>query len=112
MARFHNIYGPYGTWKGGREKAPAAFCRKVGARGGGGGTPTPASGAACRMSGWLLPGGPAHGRSVGARRELPELQSRPQALGGPVGARRGPRQCCRTMPAAAPSLVCCGVHSP
>jgi hypothetical protein len=30
MARFHNIYGPYGTWKGGREKAPAAFCRKVG----------------------------------------------------------------------------------
>lgn len=29
MQRFHNIYGPYGTWKGGREKAPAAFCRKV-----------------------------------------------------------------------------------
>jgi GDP-D-mannose 3',5'-epimerase len=29
IARFHNIYGPYGTWKGGREKAPAAFCRKV-----------------------------------------------------------------------------------
>ena len=28
-ARFHNIYGPYGTWKGGREKAPAAFCRKT-----------------------------------------------------------------------------------
>lgn len=28
IARFHNIYGPYGTWKGGREKAPAAFCRK------------------------------------------------------------------------------------
>lgn len=28
-ARFHNIYGPHGTWKGGREKAPAAFCRKV-----------------------------------------------------------------------------------
>jgi len=27
--RFHNIYGAYGTWKGGREKAPAAFCRKV-----------------------------------------------------------------------------------
>ena len=27
IARFHNIYGPYGTWKGGREKAPAAFCR-------------------------------------------------------------------------------------
>lgn len=29
LARFHNIYGPQGTWKGGREKAPAAFCRKV-----------------------------------------------------------------------------------
>jgi nucleoside-diphosphate-sugar epimerase len=29
VARFHNIYGPYGTWAGGREKAPAAICRKV-----------------------------------------------------------------------------------
>jgi len=29
VARFHNIYGPHGTWKGGREKAPAAFCRKI-----------------------------------------------------------------------------------
>ncbi|MFC1542961.1 NAD-dependent epimerase/dehydratase family protein [Candidatus Neomarinimicrobiota bacterium] len=29
IARFHNIYGPEGTWNGGREKAPAAFCRKV-----------------------------------------------------------------------------------
>jgi len=29
IGRFHNIYGPQGTWKGGREKAPAAFCRKV-----------------------------------------------------------------------------------
>ena len=29
MARFHNIYGPHGTWFGGREKAPAALCRKV-----------------------------------------------------------------------------------
>jgi GDP-D-mannose 3', 5'-epimerase len=29
VARFHNIYGPYGTWEGGREKAPAALCRKV-----------------------------------------------------------------------------------
>jgi nucleoside-diphosphate-sugar epimerase len=28
-ARFHNVYGPYGTWEGGREKAPAAICRKV-----------------------------------------------------------------------------------
>jgi GDP-D-mannose 3',5'-epimerase len=27
--RFHNIFGPYGTWEGGREKAPAALCRKV-----------------------------------------------------------------------------------
>jgi len=37
IARFHNIYGPHGTWKGGREKAPAAFCRK-------GNTCTPESG--------------------------------------------------------------------
>ena len=29
VARFHNIYGPYGTWCGGREKAPAAMLRKV-----------------------------------------------------------------------------------
>ncbi len=29
IARFHNIYGPLGTWNGGREKAPAAICRKV-----------------------------------------------------------------------------------
>ena len=27
--RFHNIYGPHGTWHGGREKAPAAFLRKA-----------------------------------------------------------------------------------
>ena len=27
--RFHNIFGPYGTWQGGREKAPAAMCRKI-----------------------------------------------------------------------------------
>jgi GDP-D-mannose 3',5'-epimerase len=29
IARFHNVYGPNGTWDGGREKAPAALCRKV-----------------------------------------------------------------------------------
>ena len=29
MARYHNVYGPHGTWDGGREKAPAAMCRKV-----------------------------------------------------------------------------------
>jgi len=29
IARFHNIFGPEGTWKGGKEKAPAAICRKV-----------------------------------------------------------------------------------
>jgi nucleoside-diphosphate-sugar epimerase len=29
VARYHNVYGPYGTWAGGREKAPAAICRKV-----------------------------------------------------------------------------------
>ena len=29
IVRFHNVYGPHGTWEGGREKAPAAICRKV-----------------------------------------------------------------------------------
>jgi nucleoside-diphosphate-sugar epimerase len=29
IARFHNVYGPFGTWDGGREKAPAAICRKL-----------------------------------------------------------------------------------
>ncbi len=29
VARLHNVYGPWGTWHGGREKAPAAICRKV-----------------------------------------------------------------------------------
>ncbi|HEX3978091.1 MAG TPA: NAD-dependent epimerase/dehydratase family protein [Solirubrobacteraceae bacterium] len=29
IARFHNIFGPQGTWRGGKEKAPAALCRKV-----------------------------------------------------------------------------------
>lgn len=29
IARFHNIFGPNGTWDGGKEKAPAAICRKV-----------------------------------------------------------------------------------
>ncbi len=31
IARFHNIFGPQGTWQGGREKAPAALCRKIAA---------------------------------------------------------------------------------
>ncbi len=31
VARYHNVYGPMGTWHGGREKAPAAICRKVAA---------------------------------------------------------------------------------
>jgi nucleoside-diphosphate-sugar epimerase len=31
IARYHNIFGPYGTWDGGREKAPAAMCRKAAA---------------------------------------------------------------------------------
>lgn len=35
IARFHNIYGPQGTWNGGREKAPAAICRKVAEAGNG-----------------------------------------------------------------------------
>jgi len=29
VARYHNIFGPEGTWKGGKEKSPAAICRKV-----------------------------------------------------------------------------------
>ena len=29
VGRYHNIYGTHGTWEGGREKAPAAFCRKI-----------------------------------------------------------------------------------
>jgi nucleoside-diphosphate-sugar epimerase len=29
MARYHNVYGPHGTYEGGREKAPAALCRKI-----------------------------------------------------------------------------------
>lgn len=29
IARFHNVFGPLGTWQGGKEKAPAAMCRKV-----------------------------------------------------------------------------------
>ena len=29
VARYHNVYGPEGTWRGGREKAPAAICRKI-----------------------------------------------------------------------------------
>jgi len=29
VARFHNIFGPYGTWEGGKEKFPAAICRKI-----------------------------------------------------------------------------------
>jgi len=29
VARYHNVYGPHGTWEGGREKVPAAICRKI-----------------------------------------------------------------------------------
>jgi len=36
IARFHNIFGPEGAWEGGREKAPAALCRKVAAAANGG----------------------------------------------------------------------------
>ena len=35
VARYHNIYGPEGTWEGGREKAPAAICRKIASVGSG-----------------------------------------------------------------------------
>jgi GDP-D-mannose 3',5'-epimerase len=36
IARFHNIFGPQGTWRGGKEKAPAAMCRKVAEQAAGG----------------------------------------------------------------------------
>ncbi len=36
IARFHNIFGPEGTWQGGKEKAPAALCRKIAMSEGGG----------------------------------------------------------------------------
>lgn len=36
VARFHNVYGPEGTWNGGKEKAPAAICRKVASAANGG----------------------------------------------------------------------------
>jgi nucleoside-diphosphate-sugar epimerase len=36
IARFHNVFGPEGAWTGGREKAPAAICRKVAEAGDGG----------------------------------------------------------------------------
>jgi nucleoside-diphosphate-sugar epimerase len=36
IARFHNIFGPEGTWQGGKEKAPAALCRKVAEQANGG----------------------------------------------------------------------------
>ena len=29
IARYHNVFGPLGTWRGGKEKAPAALCRKI-----------------------------------------------------------------------------------
>ncbi|HEY0421331.1 MAG TPA: NAD-dependent epimerase/dehydratase family protein, partial [Acetobacteraceae bacterium] len=37
VARYHNIFGPLGTWRGGREKAPAALCRKIAQAPSGGG---------------------------------------------------------------------------
>jgi nucleoside-diphosphate-sugar epimerase len=37
IARYHNIFGPYGAWNDGREKAPAAICRKVAMASNGGG---------------------------------------------------------------------------
>ncbi len=48
IARFQNCYGPEGTWKGGREKAPAAICRKVAAAPDGGVIPIWGDGTAVR----------------------------------------------------------------
>jgi GDP-D-mannose 3', 5'-epimerase len=48
IARFQNTYGPYGTWDGGREKAPAAMCRKVAQAEDGGGLKVWGDGTAIR----------------------------------------------------------------
>ena len=48
IARFQNCYGPYGTWTGGREKAPAAICRKVAEAEEGGTIPVWGDGSAVR----------------------------------------------------------------
>jgi GDP-D-mannose 3',5'-epimerase len=48
IARFENCYGPYGTWRGGREKAPAAICRKVAMAKDGGAIPVWGDGSAIR----------------------------------------------------------------
>ncbi len=48
IARFQNCYGPYGTWTGGREKAPAAICRKVAEAAEGGTIPVWGDGTAVR----------------------------------------------------------------
>ncbi len=48
IARFQNCYGPYGTWTGGREKAPAAICRKVAEVADGGTIPVWGDGTAVR----------------------------------------------------------------
>jgi GDP-D-mannose 3',5'-epimerase len=48
IARFQNCYGPYGTWRGGREKAPAAICRKVAMAEDGGTIPVWGDGTAIR----------------------------------------------------------------
>jgi len=48
IARFENCYGPEGTWRGGREKAPAAICRKVAMVGDGGTIPVWGDGMAIR----------------------------------------------------------------
>ena len=48
IARFQNCYGPYGTWTGGREKAPAAICRKVAMAEDGGTIPVWGDGTAIR----------------------------------------------------------------
>lgn len=48
IARFQNCYGPYGTWTGGREKAPAAICRKVAEAPDGGTIPVWGDGSAVR----------------------------------------------------------------
>jgi len=53
IARFENCYGPYGTWRGGREKAPAAICRKVAMAEDGGTIEVWGDGTAVRSFTWI-----------------------------------------------------------
>ena len=109
VARYHNIFGPEGTWDGGKEKAPAAICRKVAkanraARSRSGATAsrparsstsTNASRAPCaccarrlRGSGQYRLGGDGHHQPARRHRQRHRRQDRPKKhIPGPLGVR-------------------------